>query len=381
MSLSPAGGLTPSRTRQGRFPSGALLVLAALLGAGLLTVTPPATAGLKDDLARARDQYAAGRFDDARAAYRDIVDRHGNDNNARDAWYYLALLSRGGADYFEALEAFLERGGRRDRRAAEVLLRLGRGYFTLGNYREALTRFETAREATRDPELIREARLGLGWTLLAIREYGEARQQFEAVAADREAGPRREAALYALAELTRLSGNHQAAARAYEECRRQYPNGAWTGAAYFGEAATRELLGETRSARALYAQLVKEHGASGYGQRAAQRLRELEGIRDEPRPQASGGGADEGERPAAAAGEWQIQVGAFAENENALKLAEDLTERGYPLVRVEKGDRDDLYHVRFGGYVDRAQAEQVGEKVAGELGVRYTLVPPSSERR
>lgn len=347
-----------------------VLLIGALVLAPITLRAVPAVAGLKEELGRARDVYTAGRFDAARDAYRTIVERHGNDNGARDAYYHLALLSRSGRDYFDYLETFLARGGRRDRRAGEVLLRLGRGYFTLSNYREALTRYESVRDVTREPGLIREARIGLGLTLLAIREYGEARQQFEAVVDDRDAGELRETALYALAELARLSGNHAAAARAYEECRRQFPRGAQTGAAYFGEAATRELLGETRNARALYTQLVKAYVETGYGQRAAQRLRELEGSPEEP--SASAGSA---------AGAWQVQIGAFAENENALKLAENLTALGYPLVRVEKGDTDDLYHVRFGGYTDRPEAEEAGEKASSELGQRYTLVPPPGAGR
>lgn len=340
----------------------------------------PAAAGLKEDLGRARADYAAGRLDAARASYRDIIDRHGSDNGARDAYYYLALLTRDGADYFNYLDSFLQRGGRRDRRAGEVLLRLARGYFTLGNYRDALTHYENAREITRDPDLTLEVRLGLGFTLLAIREYGEARQQFEAVAGEREAGSRREIALYALAELTRLSGNHAAAARAYEECRRQFPRGDYTAAAYFGEAATRELLGDTRNARALYRQLVGSSAETGLGQRAAQRLRELEGGAEGAKPGLAAPAEREGSVPADGGG-WQVQVGAFAESENALKLAEDLSERGYPLVRVEKDEKDDLYHVRFGGYPDRTQAQQAGDKVSGDLGLRHTLVPPPGEGR
>jgi cell division septation protein DedD len=80
---------------------------------------------------------------------------------------------------------------------------------------------------------------------------------------------------------------------------------------------------------------------------------------------------------AAETGGFSVQVGAFASEANALKLADDLTGRGYPRVRLERGAGDDrLFHVRFGDYPDHAAAVKAGEEVSAALGLRYQIVPP-----
>lgn len=351
------------------------------LGAALaLFCAGAALAGLREDLARARDLFEAGRRDEARSAYAAVLERRGSDNDAREALYNLALLDRDGQDYLDHLTAFLDRGGRRDRRAAEVELRLGRGYFAASDYRNALPQFEAARTAAREPALAAEARLWVGRTLLALREFSEAAHELEDVAGDRAAGGLREQALYTLAELQRTAGNAGQAARAFEECRRQFPDGDYSAAALFGAASTRELLGDARQARELYAELVRTRPATGEAARAAQRLREMEAGPAPARARTPAAESDAAVGPpatresgATAEAAFEVQVGAFASEENATKLADDLTGRGYPRVRVEKGDGDDLYHVRFGGYEDRPGAEQAGERVSAELGLSYTV--------
>ena len=74
---------------------------------------------------------------------------------------------------------------------------------------------------------------------------------------------------------------------------------------------------------------------------------------------------------------YSVQVGAFASQDNALKLADDLNARGYARVRVERGDETPrLYHVRFGNYPDQARASRAGEEVAATLGIDFQIVPP-----
>jgi cell division septation protein DedD len=68
-------------------------------------------------------------------------------------------------------------------------------------------------------------------------------------------------------------------------------------------------------------------------------------------------------RPAAAAGSYWVQVGAFKESRNAEGLARKLRAEGFP-VQVARITREEPLHVvRVGGYPDRGKATTAREEL------------------
>ena len=214
--------------------------------AAILLLSAPAFADLK----QARLLLDAGQIEAAREAYEEVLTR-GED---REALYQLALLSTSGHDYVRYLQQFLDAGGRRDRRAAEIEIRLGRFHYTSGDYREALDFFESARDRRGDAAVRAEARFWLGRALMALRESKDARRAFEAVIGDRAGSAWESRAIYALGELLLVSGDPGGAAKNFTRLRTDANLGA---AAMLAEALCREKLGDRREAAALYADLLR----------------------------------------------------------------------------------------------------------------------------
>jgi len=70
--------------------------------------------------------------------------------------------------------------------------------------------------------------------------------------------------------------------------------------------------------------------------------------------------------PAAGAGNYWVQVGAFKESRNAEGLAKTLRSEGFP-VQVTQVTRDAPLHVvRVGGYSDRSRASTAREDLQGK---------------
>jgi cell division septation protein DedD len=71
-------------------------------------------------------------------------------------------------------------------------------------------------------------------------------------------------------------------------------------------------------------------------------------------------------KPAAASGNYWVQVGAFKESGNAEGLARKLRSEGYS-VQVTRVTRDEPLHVvRVGGYPDRSRASAAREELQGK---------------
>ena len=361
----------------------------------LLLLATPAWADLK----QARSLLDTGQLEAAREAYTEVL----RDGDNREAFYQLALLSNSGHDYVRYLAQFLDAGGRRDRRASEVEIRLGRFHYTSGDYRAALDFFEAARERSGDAPLRVEARYWLGRTLLALRETNEARRAFEAVIRDKAGAAWKNRAIQSLGEVLRVSGDPAGAARAFAQLRTDPDLGA---AAMLAEAQCHEKAGDKREAAALYADLLRLRPTSSEAAMAREWTRAMgvvarAGKRDGEKPPVVAGeqvvagslgdaapeevrsnsGRSSATVPshhaAAGAAAWRVQVGAFSSVENARKLVMDLERRGFPEVMAERGsDADSLYHVRFGRYADRAAADRAGLDVSALLGLRYSLVEP-----
>ncbi|HZF25449.1 MAG TPA: SPOR domain-containing protein [Steroidobacteraceae bacterium] len=79
--------------------------------------------------------------------------------------------------------------------------------------------------------------------------------------------------------------------------------------------------------------------------------------------------------PAATESSWAVQLGSFASEENAGRLAKDLKSRGYKafVSRIDSGSRT-RYRVRVGPEQDRARAENLAERLRRE-GRSAVIVP------
>ena len=70
------------------------------------------------------------------------------------------------------------------------------------------------------------------------------------------------------------------------------------------------------------------------------------------------------DRPTPAPGNWFVQVGAFADHENAYRLATTLENAGYPLALVPKHvNGRELLCVRVGGYPTREDCRDAAHKL------------------
>ncbi len=80
--------------------------------------------------------------------------------------------------------------------------------------------------------------------------------------------------------------------------------------------------------------------------------------------------------PAAATGNWWVQLGSFSSEENARGLAARMRERGFTIQvsKVRSGNRD-LFRVRAGPVKDRESAEALRSRLAA-AGQQATLVAP-----
>jgi tetratricopeptide (TPR) repeat protein len=368
---------------------------AGLLALALVLLAVDASAQ-SSDMAGARRAFEQGRYDEARDALLQITRESSQSDTPREAWYYLALLTRPGDEYLRYLDLFLTHGGRKDPRGGEVELRAGRYFYTTGEYRNALVRFESARDIRRDAPAAAEARLWIGLTLMALREPTDARPALEEAALSKSPRPVREAAMFALGELFLGARDFPAAARAFSDYRDTFPQGNYVAASLLGEAMARERMNRKKEASDLYGAIVTRHPASPEAAQARAWLEAAKGPPPRPLPPrresgpdttASAGG-DPGDTGSAAVDTtpipvevtgFGVQVGAFADRNNALSLAEDLIDRGYSRVRVERGTGEPrLYHVRFGNYPDQSAASRAGEEVSATLGVKFQIIPPAA---
>jgi cell division septation protein DedD len=71
-------------------------------------------------------------------------------------------------------------------------------------------------------------------------------------------------------------------------------------------------------------------------------------------------------RPAAANGNYWVQVGAFKESGNAEVLARKLRSEGYTVQVTQVTRNEPLHVVRVGGYPDRSRASAAREELQGK---------------
>ena len=79
--------------------------------------------------------------------------------------------------------------------------------------------------------------------------------------------------------------------------------------------------------------------------------------------------------PPAKSGDWFVQVGAFGNHDNALKLAAKLRSAGYPVVLVPREtETGTLMQVRVGGYETKDGGKQIAVELKSDFNVPAVLV-------
>jgi len=263
----------------------------------------------------------------------------------------------------------IERGDARDKLAAR--LEKAKILYAVGEYRE-VTRILAGIEPRFRCDDCFESIYLRG---LAFRQLGEnqlARREFERV----DRGAYLEWSYIAIAELDMQDGRIEQAIDRYETIGGSHANPV----AGFKLGECYEILGERSKAGKVYRTVVHQFPRSPETPRAAEKLRHLERRKrtDERR-----GGGEAGNVPYETGSAnivrgpgFTLQLGAFSERENAIRLAEEIGS-SVSEVRVERAEYDGkIWHrVRVGVFGSRAEAEREAARLERLTRHTFTVIP------
>ena len=346
-----------------------------MLPASLRARSAPLDAALAD--------LTAGRRQEARAALDSLLAADALGEAERgEAEYHRALLEEDGAAFEERIRNLLRREVTPARKG-RLHLRLGHVAFARKDLEGALAEFRLAR----DGGLKEEGSLWEGLTALALGDGVAAREGLEQAAASGNSSIRQRARL-ALGDAHRLSGNWEAAVKAYRQVREDLRTGpGWWPTAAYHEADCLETLGRRDEAIAILQDLVERFPAAYEAPLARNRLRawadflldeEGEEERPDEPPVPVPGGEGPPQTPIAAGPGFTLQVGAFGMSANAEGLARALRGRGVEGVRVETGE-DALHRVLIGRFPTRDAAETAGDSLGTEFSIGFTVLSAGEE--
>jgi tetratricopeptide (TPR) repeat protein len=310
-----------------------------------------------------RARLAEGDRTEARARLETVLSADSLDVRTRtEAQFLAALLEPGGVDFRTRLGELLETDPP-PLRAAWIHLQLGQVAFWEGELETALTEFRTARELGREEE----GALWEGVTAFALGDGDAARTALTRATASGQ-GAIRQRAWVVLGDTYRAGDDWVEAIAAYENVRREAPNGpGWWATATARQAECYEKLGAPVRAARLYEELLAQMPESYEAADAVARLPEAEALAAEPERDA------EGEPAAGTTRIFRVQVGAFRGEDNARSLAERVRSAGFGPVEVRRGT-DELYRVRVGRFDARPGAESLGDSLGAALGLGYSVV-------
>jgi tetratricopeptide (TPR) repeat protein len=210
---------------------------------------------------------------------------------------------------------------------------------------------------------------------LAFRQLGEsalARREFEKV----DRGEYLEWSYIALAELDMQEGRVEQAIDRYETIGGSHSNPV----AGFKLGECYEILGERSKAGNAYRTVAHQFPRSLETPRAAEKLRYLE-RRNRSNDRAGGGEArdipyETGSSNIVRGPGFTLQLGAFSERENAIRLAEELGQ-GVSDVRVERAEfNGKIWHrVRIGVFESRSEAEREAARLERLTRHSFTVLP------
>jgi tetratricopeptide (TPR) repeat protein len=243
--------------------------------------------------------------------------------------------------------------------------------YSVGEYREVTKILAGVEAKFRCDECFESIYLrGLAW-----RQLGEnplARREFEKV----DRGEYLEWSYIALAELDMQEGRIEQAIDRYETIGGSHSNPV----AGFKLGECYEILGERSKAGKTYRTVAHQFPRSLETPRATQKLRYLE--RRNRRDEREGGGEardvpyETGSANILRGPGFTLQLGAFSERVNAIRLAEELGS-SVSGVRVERAEYDGkIWHrVRVGAFDSKSEAEREAERLERITRHTFTVLP------
>jgi len=336
-----------------------MAILVALWAFGTAAASP---------LGEARELFKNKQYDRAREILAPVVEGlHGED---RDEGFLLLAALETSVDRAVAIyERVIASGG--ESAALEAALELSSIQYARGEYRSAIEVLSPRehRPVSRDPA----AHYLRGLCCRQIHENARARAEFGRV----DRGPYVPWSALALADIDAEEGDYARALERYEAL------GGKTSSpiARFKLGECYEKLGEREKALETYRALVTAFPRSLEAAQGKEKIALLGRPGGEPAAKSPKGG-EEGTAttgaPAAASirDGYAIQLGAFSERENAIRMAKQI-EKIVADVRIEtvpSGNRT-LHRVRAGRYASRAAAERDAALIRQRLGLSCAIVP------
>lgn len=260
-------------------------------------------------------------------------------------------------------------GGERQRLTAR--LEKAKILYALGEYRETAKTLAGIEPKFRCDECFESMYL----RGLAFRQLGEnplARREFERV----DRGEYLEWSYIALAELDMQEGKIEQAIDRFETIGGSHSNPV----AGFKLGECYEILGDRAKAGKAYRTVAHQFPRSPETPRAAEKLRHLERRTGSSEREGGGEARDVPYETGAAnivrGPGFTLQLGAFSERENAIRLAEELGS-SVSDVRVEMAEYDGrIWHrVRIGIFESRSEAEKEAERLEKLTRYTFTIFP------
>ncbi len=263
----------------------------------------------------------------------------------------------------------IERGGPREKLSAR--LEKAKMLYAVGEYREVARILAGIEPRFRCDDCFESIYLR-GLAFRQLEENQLARREFEKV----DRGEYLEWSYIALAELDMQEGRIEQAIDRFETIGGSHANPV----AGFELGECYEILGERSKAGKVYRTIAHQFPKSPETPRAAEKLRHLErrSGTDDRR-----GGGEAGDVPYETGSAnivrgpgFTLQLGAFSERENAIRLAEELGS-SVSEVRVERAEYEGrIWHrVRVGVFDSRAEAEREAARLERLTRYTFTVIP------
>jgi tetratricopeptide (TPR) repeat protein len=250
--------------------------------------------------------------------------------------------------------------------ALEARLALAKIYYTMGEYRNAVT--VLSRIPGRGPTEDRMA--ALYFRALCWKQLGES----ESARSDLKAIDRGSFLYWSyatLAELDMQEGRIGDAVEKYEAIAGSHSNPV----AGFKLGECYEILGERDKALEVYRTLLQQFPEALEAPKAREKIQMIQRHRRPGRDEPAASGRDEEQEdeepspPSTATAGYTLQFGAFSERENAIRLADELR-RIVPDIRLERIERDGRtwFRVRTGRFASIREAEEAAGRLQEKTG-------------
>jgi tetratricopeptide (TPR) repeat protein len=170
--------------------------------------------------------------------------------------------------------------------------------------------------------------------------------------------------LYRLAQMKYAQGLYRNALNQFSRLASEYPRSSLLQRTQYWMALCFHALGEKSSAAEMFRKAIDDHPQSELTRIARRDFEQLD--LDSP---------DEEQADPEPQNRYTVQIGAFANQSNALLRKSYFERQGYSVqLSTKMREGRTLYLVWVGSYASREEAKQMGERLKKRFGVQYTLV-------